>query len=77
MYYKNLILGRHGSIEICPDILKVFDNPRCNSTSKIISILLGDAEKSTLTKLDFKHIEKQQKKVIKILKSAVKKDKRV
>ena len=73
LYYKNLISRHHGNVEICPDVLKVFDNPRCNSTSKIISILLGDAEKSTLTKLDFKHIEKQQKKVIKILKSAVKK----
>lgn len=73
LYYKNLIARRHGNVEICPDVLKVFDNPRCNSTSKIISILLGDAEKSTLTKLDFKHIEDKQKKVTKILKSAVKK----
>ena len=73
LYYKNLTNNRRGNIEICPDVLKVFDNPKCDNIQKIISILLGDAEKSTLSKLDFKHIEKQQKKVVKILKSAVKK----
>lgn len=73
LYYKNLISRRHGNVEICPDVLKVFDSPKCDNISKIIGVLLGDAEKSSLTKLDFKYIDKQQKRVVKILKSAVKK----
>ena len=74
LYYKHLINDRRGNSEICPEVLKVFDNPSCNSTQKIISILLGDAEESTLTKTDFKHLEPELKKAVKILKSAVKKN---
>lgn len=73
LYYKNLITKRHGCTEISPNVLNIFDNPKCNSTSKIIEILLGNAEESTLSKIDFKHIEKHSKKIVKILKSATKK----
>ena len=73
LYNKNLIKNRHGDIEVNEDILKVFENPNCNSLAKVANVLLGTAEEATLTKLDFKHIEQKQKKVIKILKSAVKK----
>ena len=76
LYYKNLITRRHGNIEVCPDVLKVFDNPKCNNIQKIVSTLLGNAEKSTLTRRDFKHLEPQYKKVVKILKAAIKKDKK-
>ena len=73
LYNKNLIKNRHGDIEVNEDILKVFENPNCNSLAKVANVLLGTAEKSTLTKLDFKHIEQKQKRVIKILESAVQK----
>lgn len=73
LYYKNILFRRHGCIEINPEILKVFDNPKCDNMQKIVNVLLGNAAETTLTKLDFKHIEKQQKKVVKILKSAVRK----
>ena len=73
LYNTNLIKNRHGDIEVNEDILKVFENPHCNSLAKVANVLLGTEEKSTLTKLDFKHIEQKQKRVIKILKSAVQK----
>ena len=73
LYYKNILSRRHGCIEINPEILKVFDNPKCDNMQKIVSVLLGDVEKSSLAKSDFKHIEDKQKKVVKILKSAVRK----
>ena len=73
LYYKNILYRRHGCIEINPEILKVFDNPQCDNAHKIVSVLLGDVEKSSLTKSDFKYIEDKQKKVVKILKSAVRK----
>ena len=73
LYYKNLILNKHGDLDIYPEVLKIFDTPKYNSKPKIIEILLGNAEESTLTKLDFKYMECQQKKITKILKAAVKK----
>lgn len=71
--YKKITTRKRGSLEISQNILKVLDNKKYNTTQKIAEALLGNAEESTLTKLDFLHIKQQQKKVTKILKSAVKK----
>lgn len=76
LYYKNLIIRKHGEMEVSPNILKIFDNPNYNTHKKFIKHLLGEAEKSNLTKSDFKHIERHQKRVVKILKSAVDKNQR-
>lgn len=73
LYYRNLITSRRSSYEVSSKILKIFDSSRCNDTEKISKMLLGETEESTLTKSDFKHLEKQQKRVVKLLKSAARK----
>jgi len=70
LHYKNLINNDRSNFEISQEILKIFDNPDCNSRQKITKSLLGEIEKASLTKSDFKHIEQKLKKVVKILKSA-------
>lgn len=61
---------------INPVLLKVFDNPKCNTKDKIFSTLIGKQEKSKLTLEDYKHLKNEPKKVIKILSSAIKKKKK-
>ena len=73
LYYRNIITSRRSNYEVSPDILKIFDASRCNDTEKISKMLLGETEKATLNKSDFKHLEKQQKRVVKLLKSAARK----
>lgn len=73
LYYRNLITSRRSSYEVSSEILKIFDSSRCNDTEKISKMLLGETEETTLTKSDFKHLEKQQKRVVKLLKSAARK----
>ena len=73
LYYRNIITSRRSNYEVSPDILKIFDTSRCNDTEKISKMLLGETEKATLNKSDFKHLEKQQKRVVKLLKSAARK----
>ncbi len=73
LYYRNIITSRRSSYEVSSEILKIFDSSRCNDTEKISKMLLGETEEATLTKSDFKHLEKQQKRVVKLLKSAARK----
>lgn len=73
LYYRNLITSRRSNYEVSSEILKIFDSSRCNNTEKISKMLLGETEEATLTKSDFKHLEKQQKRVVKLLKSAARK----
>ena len=73
LYYRNIITSRRSSYEVSSEILKIFDSSRCNDTEKISKMLLGETEETTLTKSDFKHLEKQQKRVVKLLKSAARK----
>ncbi len=71
LYLKNLTDTRRGSsIEINPEILKIFDNPDCKSSNQIIRMLLGNSEKSTLKLNDYKHIENERIKAVNILKAA-------
>lgn len=70
LYYKNILDGKRCEC-INPVLLKIFDNPRCNTQSKIVSIIIGKNEKSKLTLADFKHLKDEPQKVIKILSSAV------
>lgn len=73
LYYKNVVTSIHSNYDVSSNILKVFDSSRCNDIEKISKMLLGETEETTLTKSDFKHLEKQQKRVIKLLKSAARK----
>ncbi len=73
LYMKNIFINRSSHPEINTDILRIFENPSCNSIEKITQTLIGEPEKSTLTLNDFSHIEKESNKVISILKNAVKK----
>lgn len=73
LYRRKLLLSRSSHPNINADILKVLDNPFCNSTEKITQALIGKPEKSNLTLSDFLHIEKESKKVISILEKAIKK----
>ena len=70
LYYRNVVTSIHSNYDVSSNILKVFDSSRCNDTEKISKMLLGETEETTLTKSDFKHLEKQQKIVVKLLKSA-------
>lgn len=70
LYLKNLTDARRGSIEINPEILKIFDNPDCTSADQIIRMLLGKSEKASLKLSDYKHIENERIKAVNILKSA-------
>ena len=77
LYLKNLTDTRRGSsIEINPEILKIFDNPDCKSSNQIIKMLLGNSEKSTLKLNDYKHIENERIKAVNILKTAVEQKRR-
>ena len=73
LYYRNVVTSIHSNYDVSSNILKVFDSSRCNDTEKISKMLLGETEETTLTKSDFKHLEKQQKIVVKLLKSATRK----
>lgn len=70
---KILLSKRRGSSnEVNQDIIKVFDEPYYNTKERIIGLLLGKKEVSDLTLNDFKHLDTERKKVVDILKSAVK-----
>ena len=73
LYFRNLITSRSSGYEVSTDILKVFDSSGCNNAEKISKMLLGETAEGTLTKSDFKHLEKEQKRVVKLLKSAARK----
>lgn len=74
LYHKNLLsAGHRGNYDLSPEITKIFDSQECNTIEKISKALLGEQEKTDLTSLDFIHIEPKQKKVVKLLKNAVRK----
>jgi SpoVK/Ycf46/Vps4 family AAA+-type ATPase len=75
LYLKNIIDGRR-SESINPEFLKIFDNPKCNTQEKIVAVIIGKKEKSTLTIDDYKHLKNEPQKIIKILSSAVKRKKK-
>ena len=77
LYLKNLTDKKIGcELNINPEILTIFDNPKCKTSNQIINILLGKSEKSNLTLNDYKHIENERIKVVNILKSAVEQKKK-
>lgn len=71
LHLKNIVNNRHGCIDINDSILKVFDNPNCNTSEKIMKAILGQSMKSTLCLKDFEHIKSEADTVMKILTSAV------
>jgi SpoVK/Ycf46/Vps4 family AAA+-type ATPase len=75
LHYKNITSSRHSEC-INADLLKIFDNPKCNTPSKMVSVIIGKPEKSKLKTGDFTHIEKQQQTVVNILTEAVKQKKK-
>lgn len=76
LYSKGIISGEDFDFteKINSNILEVLDNSKCNTPTKMTEVLLGHAEKSSLTELDFQHIEPKLNKVIKIIKSAIDKN---
>ncbi len=70
LYMKNVIENKH-SETINPDLLKILDNPKCNTSEKMMNIVIGKPEKSELSLQDYKHLEKEINRVTKILSCAV------
>ena len=75
LYMKNIITHNRGDVEINEDLLKIFDNPNCNSSTKIMNTILGKTQKSKLCKKDYAHKKKDFDIVKKILSSAVEQNK--
>lgn len=75
LYMKNIITHNRGDVEINEDLLKIFDNPNCNSSAKIMNTILGKTQKSKLCKKDYSHKQKDFETVAKILSSAVEQNK--
>ena len=71
LYLKNIVSSRHGSVDINDDLLKVFDNPNCNTSDKIMKAILGKTQKSKLCRKDYEHMEKETDMLINILSCAV------
>jgi len=70
LYMKNVIENKH-SETINPDLLKILDNPKCNTSEKMMNIVIGKPEKSELSLKDYKHLETEITRVTKILSCAV------
>lgn len=70
LHLKNITDSRH-SESVNNDLLKIFDNPNCNTPAKIASVIIGKPEKSKLKLSDYSHMEKDCNTVINILKHAV------
>lgn len=75
LYLKNL-LEDMGDEYINQNLLRIFDNPNCNTCEKIMNLIIGKPEKSKLTMKDYKHLEKEMDKVTKILSCSVKQRKK-
>ena len=56
---------------INPKILEIFLDESCNSKEKIVKNLIGKKEKSKLRATNFKHLENDLEKTIKIIKSSI------
>ena len=72
LFMKKLTDSRRGN-EINSEIINIFDDAGCTTSDKIINILLGKREKSTLTLKDYSHIKEERDKAINILSAAVEK----
>ena len=70
LHLKNLTDSRH-SDNINGDMLKIFDNPNCNTSAKMVSVIIGKPEKSKLKLNDFAYMEHEHNTVVNILKKAV------
>ena len=70
LHLKNIIDSRH-SENIKDDLLKIFDNPNCNTSTKMVSVIVGKPEKSKLKLSDYSHMEKEHNTAVNILKNAV------
>lgn len=75
LYLKNIILNRHGCVDINDNLLRVFDNPNCNTSAKIMKAILGKTQKSKLNAKDYEHLDKELNIVKNILSCAVKQKK--
>lgn len=71
LYLKNIVSSRHGSVDINDDLLRVFDNPNCNTSDKIMKVILGKTQKSKLCRKDYEHMGKEADMLINILSCAV------
>lgn len=67
---KNVIENKHSETNN-PDLLKILDNPKCNTSEKMMNIVIGKPEKSELSLKDYKHLETEITRVTKILSCAV------
>ncbi len=64
--------GRRNDYSINPMLVEVFDNKKCNTPNKIMSLILGKKEKSELCLNDFDYLKGAKEKAITILSSAIK-----
>ena len=69
LYAKNIVDGRRSEC-INDDLIKILDNRKCNTSDKIINVLIGKKQKSHLKPEDYNHI-KDTEKVVNILKKAI------
>ena len=75
LYLKNISESRHND-SLNDYLLKIFDNPKCNTLEQIASTIIGKSEKATLKPEDYKHLEKELNIVVNILQKAVEKKKK-
>lgn len=75
LYMKNITDSRH-SESINDTLLKIFDNPKCNTQHKMANVIIGKPEISALKPEDYKHIEKELNTVVNILTKAVEQKKK-
>lgn len=71
LYLNKLITNKSNCPSIYQDMIKVFDDKSCDTPEKVAKVLLGKPEKASLSLKDYSHLEKETKKAINILKSAV------
>ena len=71
LYLSRLITSKTANPSVNSDIVKIFENSSIDTNNKVTSALLGTPEKTELTLKDFNYLEKENDKVIKILKSAI------
>ena len=75
LFLKNISESRHNDT-LNDYLLKIFDNPKCNTLEQIASTIIGKSEKATLKPEDYKHLEKELNTVVNILQKAVEKKKK-
>ncbi len=70
LYFKNILEDRRCE-SINSSLIKIFDNPKCNTQDKIVNVIIGNQEKSKLSLSDYKHLKDKPEKAVRILTSAV------